>query len=61
MERAPARLAFANPVQLVWYALIGLACRAVGPIHIATFYRFTDRYREVSLPRPLSGNSSTGP
>jgi CIC family chloride channel protein len=50
---AQARFGFANPAQLGWYALIGLACGLVGLLYVGTFYGLTDRFRRLSMPRAL--------
>ena len=39
-----ARFGFNNPAQLGWYALIGLACGAVGLLYINNFYGLMDRF-----------------
>ncbi len=46
-----ARFGFTNPVQLGWYALIGLACGLVGLLYIKNFYGLTDRFHDWPLPR----------
>lgn len=48
---AQARFGFANPTQLVWYALIGIACGLVGLLYVGTFYGLTDRFARWSVPR----------
>ena len=48
---AQARFGFANPAQLGWYALIGIACGLVGLLYVSNFYGLTDRFRRWSLPR----------
>ena len=48
---AQAQFGFSDPTQLVWYALIGLACGLVGVLYIGTFYGFTDRFRRWRIPR----------
>jgi CIC family chloride channel protein len=50
---AQARFGFANPAQLGWYALIGLACGLVGLLYVGTFYGLTDRFRRLAIPRAL--------
>ena len=44
---------FNNPAQLGWYALIGLACGAVGLLYINNFYGFMDRFMAWRIPRWL--------
>ncbi len=48
---AQSRFGFADPAQLVWYGVIGLACGLVGLLYIGTFYSVTDRFRRLPLPR----------
>ena len=43
----------ANPAQLAWYALIGLACGAVGLLYVNNFYGLMDRFGRWSIPRVL--------
>ena len=50
---AQARFGFANPAQLGWYALIGIACGAVGLLYVSNFYGLTDRFTRWSVPRAL--------
>ncbi len=50
---AQARFAFANPAQLGWYALIGVACGLVGLLYVSNFYGLTDRFTRWSIPRVL--------
>jgi CIC family chloride channel protein len=44
---------FSNPVQLGWYAVIGLACGAVGLLYIRGFYGLTDWFGGWTIPRVL--------
>lgn len=48
-----ARFGFADPIQLGWYALIGLACGLVGLLYVKNFYGFTDLFRRWSVPRAV--------
>ncbi len=48
-----ARFAFANPAQLGWYGLIGMACGLVGLLYVSNFYGLTDRFARWSLPRAI--------
>jgi CIC family chloride channel protein len=48
-----ARFGFTNPVQLVWYALLGLVCGGVGVLYATSFYGFTDRFKRWSPPNWL--------
>ena len=50
---AQARFGFANPAQLGWYALIGIACGLVGLLYVSNFYGLTDRFARWSLPRAV--------
>ncbi len=50
---AQAQFGFTNPAQLGWYALIGLACGAVGLLYINNFYGLMDRFGRWSIPRVL--------
>jgi H+/Cl- antiporter ClcA len=44
---------FTNPVQLGWYALIGLACGVVGLLYIRSFYGLTAWFSAWAPPRWL--------
>ena len=48
-----ADFGFSNPAQLGWYALIGLACGAVGLLYINNFYGLMDRFTAWRIPRWL--------
>jgi H+/Cl- antiporter ClcA len=48
---AQAKFGFSNPAQLAWYAVIGLACGAVGLLYINNFYGLTDRFSAWRIPR----------
>ena len=49
-----ARFGFSDPVQLVWYALIGVVCGLVGLLYVRNFYGFTDWFKRwVVVPRAL--------
>ena len=48
---AQARFGFSNPAQLAWYAVIGLACGAVGLLYIRNFYGLTAWFHRWSPPR----------
>jgi len=50
---AQAAFGFSNPAQLGWYALIGLACGAVGLLYIHNFYGLFDRFTRWQIPRFL--------
>ena len=50
---AQAQFGFNNPAQLGWYAVIGLACGAVGLLYIHNFYGLMDRFTGWSIPRVL--------
>jgi len=43
--------AFTDPLQLVYYALIGLLAGTVGRLYIASFYGFTGWFRTWRVPR----------
>ncbi len=45
--------AFSNPMQLGWYALIGIVSGLVGILYIRSFYGLTDRFRAWKIPRAL--------
>ena len=45
-----AGFGFNNPAQLGWYALIGLACGAVGLLYINNFYGLMDRFAALADP-----------
>ncbi len=46
-----ARFGFSDPVQLGWYALIGLVCGLVGLLYINSFYGVTRRFHGWKIPR----------
>jgi H+/Cl- antiporter ClcA len=48
-----AGFGFSDPVQLGWYALIGVVCGLVGLLYITSFYGLTDRFHGVQVPRVL--------
>ena len=48
-----AGFGFNNPAQLGWYALIGLACGAVGLLYVNNFYGLMDRFTAWPIPRWL--------
>ncbi len=50
---AQVRFGFSNPVQLGWYALIGIACGLVGLLYIRSFYGLTAWFRRWAPPRWL--------
>jgi chloride channel protein, CIC family len=50
---AQSRFGFGDPTQLVWYALIGLACGLVGLLYIRNFYGLTDWFHAWAPPRWL--------
>ena len=50
---AQARFGFSDPRQLGWYAVIGLACGAVGLLYIRNFYGFMDGFGRLRIPRIL--------
>ena len=44
-------LSFSQPVQLVFYAILGLLCGLVGRAHSAAFYRAKDFFASLRIPR----------
>ena len=48
-----ATYGFSNPVQLGWYALIGIVCGLVGLLYIRGFYGLTDWFGSWTMPRML--------
>ncbi len=48
---AQTQFGFSDPAQLAWYALIGLACGAVGLLYINNFYGLMDRFHRWRIPR----------
>lgn len=48
-----ATYGFSNPVQLGWYALIGIVCGFVGLLYIRGFYGLTDWFGRWTVPRAL--------
>ena len=50
---AQARFGFTDPVQLGWYALIGLACGLVGLLYIRNFYGLSAWFHAWAPPRWL--------
>ena len=46
-----ASFAFSNPAQLVWYALIGIACGLVGLLYVRNFYGFSKWFHAWGPPR----------
>ena len=52
-----AQFGFSDPAQLAWYALIGLACGAVGLLYINNFYGLMDRFHRLAHPAgPQAGD-----
>jgi CIC family chloride channel protein len=54
---------FTDPLQLIYYVLIGLVAGAVGRLYVSTFYGFTRWFRAMSLPRevrPAIGGLAVG-
>jgi H+/Cl- antiporter ClcA len=47
---AQSRFGFSDPTQLGWYALIGLACGAVGLLYIRNFYGLAARFGRWRIP-----------
>lgn len=50
---AQAGFGFSNPVQLAWYALIGIACGLVGLLYIRNFYGLSAWFHRWAPPRWL--------
>ncbi len=48
-----AQLGFDHPVQLVYYAILGLLCGAVGILYSRGFYGVTALFHRLRLPRVL--------
>jgi H+/Cl- antiporter ClcA len=48
-----AGFGFDDPVQLGWYALIGVVCGLVGLLYIGNFYGLTDWFSRWSVPRAI--------
>ncbi|HEU0166937.1 MAG TPA: chloride channel protein [Chloroflexota bacterium] len=48
-----ASLDFQQPIQLPWYALLGIACGLVGVLYSRTFYGVTHVFHELRLPRAV--------
>ncbi len=46
-------LAFEQPIQLVYYAVLGLACGLVGVLYSSTLYGTTAAFHRLGLPRAL--------
>ena len=60
---AQPNLAFEHPVQLVYYAALGLLCGAVGVAYARTFYSVTDHFARLRLPawlKPALGGLAVG-
>jgi len=54
---------FSDPVQLLWFALIGLLGGLVGLLYAKSFYGIADRFARLPLPRwlgPAIGGVSVG-
>ena len=48
-----ASVAFTDPRQLGWYALLGLCCGGLGILYVDAFYGFSRWFRTWSLPREV--------
>jgi len=56
-------LAFSNPFQLVYYAIIGLLCGGIGILYAKTFYGTTAIFHRIHLPnwgKPILGGLFVG-
>lgn len=47
---AQPSLGFTNPIQLVYYAALGLMCGAVGILYVRSFYGITSVFHHLKLP-----------
>ena len=60
---AQARFGFSDPAQLAWYAVIGLACGAVGLLYIRNFYGLSawfHRWSPARWVKPAIGGFMVG-
>ncbi len=48
---AQPQLGFDHPVQLLYYAALGVACGVVGLLYSRSFYGITDLFHRIKLPR----------
>ncbi|HET7034239.1 MAG TPA: chloride channel protein [Thermomicrobiaceae bacterium] len=56
-------LGFTNPIQLLYYAALGLICGFVGVLYAKTFYGVTDIFHRLQLPnwfKPVIGGALVG-
>ncbi len=56
-------IALESPIQLPYYALLGIACGLVGIVYAKVFYGVTDGFHRLSLPRwvkPAVGGLAVG-
>ncbi|MDD5311478.1 MAG: chloride channel protein [Dehalococcoidia bacterium] len=59
----PPDLAFENPLQLIGYLLLGLACGLVGMLYGRTFYKIRNIFRSLKVPnyiKPAIGGLGVG-
>ena len=49
----PARLEFNNPVHLLWYGALGVACGGIGALLPTVFYGTRDLFKKIPIPRHL--------
>ncbi|HEU5424232.1 MAG TPA: chloride channel protein, partial [Nitrolancea sp.] len=60
---AQPQLGFTSPVQLLYYALLGLLCGVVGILYAKTFYSVAGIFRRLPLPawlKPVIGGALVG-
>ncbi len=48
-----AQLVFDHPLQLVYYAILGVLCGLVGILYARSFYKITDLFHSIKAPRWL--------
>jgi CIC family chloride channel protein len=56
-------LGFSHPPELLWYAVLGIACAMVGIAYVRTFYGVRDLFAKLHLPRfikPAIGGLAVG-
>ncbi len=41
---------FSDPLALIWYTVLGVACGVVGRVYVLSFYRTRDFFRRIPLP-----------
>ncbi len=59
----PARLEFNNPVHLLWYGALGVACGGVGALLPTVFYGTRDLFKKLPIPphfKPAIGGLMLG-